>query len=465
MTTQGLRALQADVAALAAALDGSVIDRLSPAYEAHRQALIWNGRVPARYPDLIVTAGSVRDVGTAIAFARRHRLGIAAKGSGHSYSAIFLSEGGMLLDLAALNDIVIDPSVREMSVGPGATSAQIDAALADYGLAFPVGHGAPVGIGGFLLGGGLGINGAAWGGMSTFNILAADVMTADGRMRRVSPDENADLFWAVRGGGPGLPLIVTRFYLRCFQRPAHITRNSYIACVSDLPELAARIDMIAPGLDPRLQVMLAIVPAPPQLADRCRADDHGRVAALTAIAFADGAAEARALHAPLAGGLEALSLLDRGEDHRVGFADIFASSDQLLVSRRVRADNILTDRLGETIGILLRHLPASPSPTSASLIVWRGDIVPPDAACALKGRYFFSTYAQWDHAKDDDANAAWLRGLHDDLISPSTAAYVNEFDLEARGAAIDRCFPIAHAHRLRAIRGQYDPEGVFHYPF
>lgn len=465
MTAAGTLPSAEDVARLAHALEGSVIDRSAADYEAHRVALVWNGRVPDRHPDLIVKALSVQDVGAALAFARRHRLPVCAKGSGHSYSAIFLREGGMLLDLSALNGVVVDRSARLLSVGPGATSAQIDTALAEEGLAFPVGHGGPVGIGGFLLGGGLGINCAAWGGMSTFNILAADVMTADGRILRTSPDENTDLYWALRGGGPGLPFIVTRFELRCYDRPGHISVSTYLARFSDLPELAERIDAAAPALDLRLQLMLAIVPAPAEVAGRCSQDDHGRAAVLTAIAFADNAAEARSLHAALAEAATALPLLDHSANEAIGFADIFASTDQLLVSRRVRADNILTDRLGEAVRILMRQMPDSPSPASVAMIVRRADTAFADGACSLAGRYFLSTYAQWDHGKDDDANAAWLLGLHDELAGIATGAYVNEFDLEARSDTIEHCIAAANLERLRDIRHRHDPEGVFHYPF
>lgn len=453
------------IARLSRAIDGRVFSRQSSHYDQVRRALVWNGRPPERCPSLIVEARSATDAAIAVDFAQRHDLFVSARGTGHSYSSIFLCDGGVLLDLSRLTDLAIDRPSRRLSVGPGATSGQISAALAREGLAFPVGHHAGVGIGGFLLGGGLGVNCAAWGGMSTFNILGADIVTADGVVRQVSADENADLFWAVRGGGPGLPFIVTRFHLHCYEHPGAITSNTYILRFSDLPRLAKALGAAAPAFDRRLQVMLAAVVAPPGLAEMCAAEDHGRIAALTAIAFADDAGAARTMQAQLASLPIFSNALVRTEDQATTFAEILEQGKTLLVSKRFRTDNALCDDLGEAVDIIMRHLPAAPSPASLSLIVWRGQQAQPDAAYSVSGRYFVSTYAQWDLAEDDPANAAWLRHFYDDMAGIATGAYVNEFDLEGRLSEAGRCYSEAAFDRLRILRRQHDPRGVFHNPF
>lgn len=447
------------------AIDGRVLSRQSSDYEQARCALVWNGRPPERYPSLIVEARSASDVAIAVDFAQRHSLSISARGTGHSYSSIFLCDGGVLLDLSRLSDLTIDRPARRLSAGPGATSGQICAALAREGLAFPVGHDASVGIGGFLLGGGLGVNSAAWGGMSTFNILGADIVTADGIPRRVSADENADLFWALRGGGPGLPFIVTRFHLRCYDHPGAITSSTYILRFSVLPRLAKALGEIAPALDRRLQVMLAAVAAPPGLAEACAAEDHGRIAVLTAIAFADDAGAAQAMQAQLASLPVLSNALAHSEDQVMTFAAILEQGKTLLVSKRFRTDNVLCDDLGDAVDIIVRHLPAAPSPASLSLIVLRGQQAQTDAAYSVSGRYFVSTYAQWDLGEDDPANATWLRHFYDDMAAIATGAYVNEFDLEGRQGEPDRCYSAIALERLRTLRRQHDPHGIFHNPF
>lgn len=454
----------AQMARFIRAIEGRVLDRQSPDYDLIRRALVWNGRPPEHFPSLIVEARSAADVAVTVDFAARHDLAVSARGTGHSYSAIFLCDGGVLLDLSRLNDLAVDGQSRRLSVGPGTTSGQIAATLTREGLAFPVGHDASVGIGGFLLGGGLGVNCAAWGGMSTFNIQAADIVTADGLPRRVSAEEDPDLFWALRGGGPGLPFIVTRFHLRCYDHPGAITSKTYLLRFSDLPRLAEALEVMAPALDRRLQVMLAVVAAPPGLAEKCTAEDHGRIAALTAIAFADDAGAARAMQAQLAS-LPLLSdALLRTEDQPVTFAEILEQGKALLVSKRFRTDNVLCDDLLGAVVTIMRHLPTAPSPANVSLIVWRGQQAQPDAAYSVSGLYFVSTYAQWDLARDDAANASWLRHFYDDMAAFATGAYVNEFDLEGRLSEVGRCYSAVALNRLRSLRQEHDPRGVFHNP-
>lgn len=448
-----------------AQLTGELVVRGARDYESKRCALVWNGRPPARFPDLIVRPASLADVALAVGFAHRHGLQVGVRGSGHSYSGIFMPDSGLLLDMSGLDHIAVDASARRICVEAGATSGQVDAALAPHGLAFPVGHGAPVGIAGFLLGGGLGINCAAWGGMSCFNMVGADVVCADGRTLHASEQENPAIFWLLRGSGPGLPFVVTRFHLRCYDRPAHIGLVNYLFRFADLPRLAAAMEDMAPELDPRLQLMLAMPAAPPDLPRALEDGGQARIGALTAIAFADSAAESAALHAPLARHPLMADALLRDDVGAVTFADIFAMTDTTLVAPRVRADNILTDRLGDAVAILMRHLAASPSSATVPLIVCRPAAPPlPDAAFSVAGRYFVSTYAQWHEAGDDDANAEWLRNLYRGLLPIANGSYVNEADLEAPASPIRRYHSDASGQRVAAMRRSSDPENRFRTP-
>lgn len=450
---------------LAEAITGSVIDRRSDDYEAHRRALVWNGRPPDRFPELIVRPGTEGGAAAAIRFARDHGLRVGVRGSGHSYSGIFMCDGGMLIDISALKAIAVDVAAGQAVVGPGATSGAIDAALAPHGLAFPVGHGGTVGIGGFLIGGGLGINGRAWGGMSCFSIIAADVLLADGSGIHASASENDDIYWALRGGGPGLPFVVTRFHLRCYRRPGRIAISNALVRFCDLPRVAQAIDAVAPRLDPRCEVMFGILPAPPGLPDTHADGDHGRIGALTVVAFAENENEARTLHAPIAAHPAMPALLHREEIVDAAVTDMFAMTDALLSGQRVRAANILTDSPVAAIEILMRHVRTSPSAATVPLILWRGDPALPNAAFSAAGAYSVSTYAQWDDAGDDDANAGWLGRLYDELSGIATGAYINETDLEGARRAIGQCHSQASRARMRAIRARRDPDGVFHNPF
>ncbi|MFB0712448.1 FAD-binding oxidoreductase [Buttiauxella noackiae] len=455
----------AQIECFAQSISGHVSSQLSPGYESLRCGLVWNGRPPEHYPFLIVTAHTTADVAKAVDFAKCHGLAISARGSGHSYSAVFLCDGGLLLDLSQLNDITVERSAHRLSVGAGARSGPIAAVLAQEGLAFPVGHDTQVGIGGFLLGGGLGINCAAWGGMSSFNILAADIVTADGKTQYINAGNNPDLFWALRGGGPGLPFIVTRFHLHCYDHPGLISSNTWLFHFSDLLYLTQDLEAVASSLDPRLQVMVAIFSAPPELTELCSAEDCGRIVALTAMAFAEDVDDASLILGPLASLPMLSNAIVRTENPSTRFAEIQEQGKALLVSQRFRTDNILCDNLGDAVKIVMQHLPMAPSPASLSLIVLGGQKTLPEAAYSVSGRYFVSTYAQWDLTEDDQVNAAWLKGFYDDMAEVATSAYINEFDLEGRRDEVSRCYSAAAFERLVILRQSYDPMGVFYNPF
>ena len=140
----------------------AVTRRDSPDYEVWRQSVIWQRRKSARYPDLIVQVDTAKQVAAAISYARKHRLRVTTRCGGHSASASFLRNGGMLIDVSRLHSVEIDAAKAEVSAGPGVIARELSAQLARFGLAFPTAHCGMVPIGGFLLGGGLGLNGNAW---------------------------------------------------------------------------------------------------------------------------------------------------------------------------------------------------------------------------------------------------------------------------------------------------------------
>jgi len=430
-------------------LEGKARSRHHAEYAGWHARACWNGRRFDRFPEYIVRAQSLADVASTIEFARSHRLSIGVRGNGHSYAGCFMRDSGILLDLSALKEIEVDPARCRASVQPGVTSRLLSAALVPHGLAFPTGHGGDVGVSGFLLGGGLGINFRAWGDMSTFSVYAVDVMLADGRLVHADAEQNSELFWAARGAGPVSFFVVVKFYLRCYPLPAFITSNTYGTSLDRLPDLLSEIERIGP--EASLQVMLAVVPG-----------GGGHDVILNTLAFADDSVKARQLHESLICRLPR-SLVDVvAEDEAASFESIYQSSDAMLVSKRYRTDNVLTDHGAKAAGILAAHLPDRPSPATLSLLIWRGNPVLPNAAFSTHGRFFLSTYAQWNDERDDDANRRWLKALYDDLAGAATGCYVNEFDLEERSESISCCFARANWLKLQELRRQFDPDGVFH---
>ena len=193
-------------------MSGGIFWRNDTGYEHARRSAVSNGRKPNRFPDVIVRAQSNGDVVAAVQLAKERGLKIGIRSGGHSWAASFLRDGGMLLDLSQMNGFSVDVSTRTATIQPGLKGADLNRALLKDRLFFPSGHCMPVSLGGFLLQGGFGWNSRLWG-PACCSILGMDIVTADGELVHANESENADLFWAARGSGPGFFGVVTRFHL------------------------------------------------------------------------------------------------------------------------------------------------------------------------------------------------------------------------------------------------------------
>ncbi|MEH6421892.1 FAD-binding oxidoreductase [Pseudomonas sp. CGJS7] len=437
-------------------LEGKVRSRHHAEYASWHSAAAWNRRKFGRYPEYIVRATCIVDVVDTIRFARSHGLTVSVKGSGHSYAGCFLRDNGILLDLSLLDELKIDPERNLAMAGPGVTAAQLTQALARHALAFPTGHGGGVGLGGFLLGGGLGINCDGWGGMSANGIVAVDVVTADGEVLRADSQRHSDVLWAARGAGPCTFFVVTRFHVRCQRQPRVI--RSYVHRV--LPDRLAELtrSIAASAIDPALQVMLVVG----GVADSA---ETGEVAVqLSATAFCDSADEAERMHRQLLSAASPMLEVSATGGTAVGFETIYRQTDAMMLGKRYRADNIVTDDGAHAARLLLERFARRPSPSTAALMIRRPPCAALDGAFSVSGDFFVSTYAQWNEAADDERNRIWLKSLYDALEPSSTGCYINEFDLEQRSAALSRCFSAEAWARLRAVRDRRDPDRVFDIP-
>ena len=160
-----------------------MISRDDPEYEGLREAALWNGIVPDRYPDAIARPSSGAEVAELVRTAGERRLRIAIKSGGHNWRGAFLRDGGLLLDLGGLNRIEVDTE-RRRRVEPGATHQVLADALVPHALGFPIGHCPSVGLGGYLLAGGYGWNPRIWG-PACWSVAAIDAIELDGEERLV----------------------------------------------------------------------------------------------------------------------------------------------------------------------------------------------------------------------------------------------------------------------------------------
>ena len=194
-----------EIEALVAGIRGEVLTPRDGAYDAARK--IWNGMVDRR-PAVIVRCSNAQDVRHAVNFAREHRMLVSVRGGGHHIAGNSVADGSLVIDQSGLRTVRVDPERRTARVAPGALLGDFDREAQAFGLATPLGINSTTGVAGLTLGGGFG-----WlsrkHGMTIDNLIAADIVTADGRQRVVSATQEPDLFWAIRGGGGNFGVVTS----------------------------------------------------------------------------------------------------------------------------------------------------------------------------------------------------------------------------------------------------------------
>ena len=433
-----------------------------PDYETWRQAMIWQARKPGRRPAAIVRVSRAAEVPDVIAYAKRQRLKVAVKSGGHHLWGAALREGALTLDLGMLADIAVDAAAGQVAVGPALWSRELALALSREGLAFPVAHCATVPMGGYLLGGGFGVNGDAWGGMACFRVEAADVVDADGRTRRIDRNQDPDLFWALRGAGNGFPAVVTRFYLKADPLPGAITESVFLFPLERAGEIAALVAGLAADGLPDTELMMLLVADPGSRADWGPPE---RICALRAVCFADGPQEARNTLAPL-------------HEHPLIGEALFSAPHQATSMDRLQlgsidyqaqfgygrylVDSDWSDRPAEAVEALAETFVSAPARNSHCVVLFKNPPrLPEDAACSLMAPVWMGRYAAWRDEGLDSEVLQWLTDSSAALAPSSLGHYINEVDVRGGRSRIKRCFSPEAWRRLEGLRADRDPKGRF----
>jgi FAD/FMN-containing dehydrogenase len=430
-------------------LRGAVISALEPRLASESDALVWNGRKPARRAKLIVRAACAEDVAEAVRFAGANGLTVSPRGGGHQFTGI-ATQADMVIDLGSLDGLKLDAEARTARVEPAVTNARMAAALERHGLAFPLGHCGSVPMSGYLLGGGVGWNSAEWG-FACFSVTAVEVVLANGQLVTASAEHHADIFWAARGAGPEFLGIVTAYHLalqparKAISTTIRIYPASATAAVADWAE-----------------TVMAKAPACVEFTTKVTPTPDGPVLASIATVFARTDAEACAIHRALGEGApEALQVIG---PMPTPFAALYeATEPSMPQGRRYGVDTVWSDaRYGEVLGRIVQGMARAPSEASMALVVLRSNAVATldTAAFSCHGRVFGAVYAIWTDADGDAANIRWLRATIDDITPLATGAYVGEADLD-RPHRVLRTLSLEVSARLAELRAAHDPAGLF----
>ena len=463
-TMQGETAqLEADaVEGLRARLQGELLLPGGAGFE--EASRIWNGMI-RRMPALVVRPTAVDDVVESIRFARDHHVLLSVKGGGHNIAGTALADGGLTLDMSRMKSVEVDPKERVVRVGPGCLLQDVDRATQAYGLATVLGFVSETGVAGLTLGGGFGYLTRRFG-WAVDNLLEVEIVTADGKVRRVSREAQPDLFWAVRGGGGNFG-VITEFVYRLHPIGPEIT-GGLLAWPAETPDRAQRAleayrDLTASA--PReLTVFLGLMRAP--RAPFVPSEAQGRRVAVFIVCHTGEKEDAKSDLASLyeALGPPAMDLVTRRP-----------YVDQQSLTDGMEPDGFHYYWKSEMVSELTDGLLATfrdlgiedPIPMGQVLIAHLGGALnerPPDdgAVGNRDARFVVGVAGNWE---PDDPNAAahkaWVRRAWERFRPFSTGGNYINFQTADDGQDRIRATYGANYLRLAEIKARYDPENLF----
>jgi FAD/FMN-containing dehydrogenase len=448
---------ESSVGELRRSLSGDVVTPEDPEYDAARK--VWNGDIDRR-PAAIAICRSVDDVRAALAFARKEGLQVAVRSGGHSFPGHSIADGALVIDLRQINQVTVDPQARTVTVGGGALWTEVDAATAPHGLAVTGGHVTHTGVAGLTLGGGVGHLMRSLG-LSSDNLISAEIVTADGRVLQASETENQDLFWAIRGGGGNFG-IATRFVFALHQMPPTVFGGLIFYAPENGPALMRLYNKACKAMPDQVTTILAYLLAPP-LPVVPESLHFKPVYAVIAVATDQTVGEKvlaplREFGPPL---FEMIAPLPYYPVVQSLFDPALPPGTKGYLNGHYFSE--LSDDL---IDMVHDHTGQMPTGHSQMLFLQMGGAVArvPEDKTAFGGRSagFLSMFVGiWEETGDRAPAVAWARGFTqatEPLSEGST--YINLADTQTEDRLI-RSYGREKYDRLAGIKAKYDPENVF----
>lgn len=452
MATQ---ALDRAIKDLRSTLRGQVITPSNDNYDEART--IWNGDIDRR-PAIIARCSSVDDVRAALAFGRSNDLAIAVKSGGHSMPGFSMVDDALVIDTRPMNEVKVDVKAKRATVQGGALWSELDSATQEHGLAVTGGEVSHTGVAGLTLGGGFG-HLARKLGLAVDNLLEVQIVTADGEVLRANADENADLFWAVRGGGGNFG-IVTEFVFKLSPIGPTVLGGLAFYAADQGPEFLRRYSAFCANCPDEVRTEVGYLHAPPMdfvPKDVQLKPGYAMVVCGTDVDLAEKTvAEMRKFGPPLfdvIGPMPYLALQSM-------FDTALAPGTRTYT--KARNLNALTDGAIDAITSSCAKMP--PGRSMAFLMQMGGAVNRvPDDATAYGGRtaaFQAAFFGIWESEGDKQVNADWARAAWKTLEPHAEGAYVNLSDTQDL-TALEQTYGKAKFEKLRKIKAKYDPENVF----
>jgi FAD/FMN-containing dehydrogenase len=412
---------------------------------------VWNGMVDKR-PALIAQCAGVSDVVDAVNFARTNNLLISVRGGGHNFPGAAVCNGGLVIDLSKMRSVRVDPVKRTARAEGGSKWGDFDHETQAFGLATPGGTDPDTGIGGLTLGGGIGwLSGEH--GLSSDNLISADVVTSDGQLRRASEDENEDLLWALRGGGGNFGVVTS------FEYQLHPVGPQVIAGLAFYPYERAR-DFLKFYAD-----YSSKVPDGVNTVGGLGTSPEGAKVGFIAICY----------HGPLE---EGKTVLQPVREFGPPLADHIQPMPYTTAQRMLEAAGVsgrqyyikshfMNEITDDAIDTMLANFEGVASPLSSMIFQQLGNATNrvPRGQTAFGHRdawYEWATVAAWLDPGESEIHVRWARDFSEAMDPFTFGFYVNQVGTEAEeGAANIKAAYGANFDRLVSLKQKYDPMNLF----
>lgn len=440
---------------------GILVWRSDPAWLRWFWGMTWYSIKPRRFPAVIAQPQDAGDIQLLLAYAAQAGHQVALRSSGHNITHSPLRHNAVTIDLSLFNSIDIDAGSKTAWAGPGVFSQQLNEETFQHGLVFPGAHTGFVTLGGFLLGGGMGWNMPAYG-MGCASVLAAELMLADGRIVTASATENPDLFWAIRGVGPGFFAVVLRYKLQLHPAPAAVMNTFYFP-LDRLGSAIEEVLTLLPANNQRSEILGALGRFSPPGTPAAEQRWHY---VLNVISF--GATEEAATAVAEIfnrSRLPEICTLHSVHNRSLNYLDLFSAlgATDAYSTSRTSETAFFTEHPEKVLPVIagLLEQEAVDSRSFGFSVIDTNPTVPEPCSFTHWAPHYVSWYLIGENQQDFAANERLMKKLNAAIAPWASGYYINEIDLSIAPEMARQCFSDEKWLRLNELREKWDPEKLF----